>query len=271
MPHRLIDLLTLDTSSGATASGRCHAGAPGRAFGGQVAAQALVAAANTVSPDRQVHAMHAHYVGPGKVDAPIDYHVETLLEGGSFSTREVRAQQSGTLLAVVTASFGRPGVGGPEVHSTQPAVSSPEASASTLFPDTESGRQFTRVVEQRVALDEASDAQDVPRERRWIRGLESLGDNPVTHAAALAYMSDIRMATIPAARLRENGHRLAITTLNHSIWWHRPPSSDCWLLFDQRGTSLSHGLGLATADFYSRGGALVASVSQQALIRSWPP
>jgi acyl-CoA thioesterase-2 len=254
------------------ASGWCHAGAPGRAFGGQVAAQALWAAADTVPADREVISLHARYVAPGDIERPIDYLVHNVHDGRSFATRVVHATQGSVTLALVTLTFGVPGPRGPEVAQAAPPVGSPLLTPVTPFDDTPSGRAFMRHLEQRVVNSAAEGRPHeqpgvVPIERRWMRFTVPLDDPARTHAAGLAYLSDIRLASTPAAHLREQGRELAVTTLDHAVWWHRPLRADQWLLFDQTAVSMSAGLSLSRADVYSAHNTLLASVSQQALVR----
>jgi acyl-CoA thioesterase-2 len=265
-------LLVAPGADGTPSSGWCHAGAPGRAFGGQVAAQALLAGSRTVPADREVVSLHAHYVGPGDIERPVDYLVDVLHDGRSFASRTVRAVQGPTTLALVTLTFALPGPHGPELARMAPPVAPAALTPPTPFTDTPSGRAFTRYLEQRVVT-WASDVRpeqepgSMPVERRWMRMTVPLEDAPPAHRAGLAYLSDIRLASTPAAHVREQGRTLAVTTLDHAVWWHRPARVDEWLLFDQSAVSWAAGLALSQADVFAADGRLVASTAQHALIR----
>jgi acyl-CoA thioesterase-2 len=268
--HRIGGPLQLARTETGMAFGWCHAGAPGRAFGGQVAGHALAAAGATAGERQRVLSLHARYVGPGDPDRVVEYHVERLHDGRSFCTRVVRATQLDTVLALVTVSFAIERPAGPEASKPMPVVPSPECTAVTPFEPTPSGRAFNQHVEQRIIVDAGNIDTGTPMERRWMKMARTLGASPIAQAAGLTYLSDIRLASTPAAGIRAAGMRLAVTTLDHTVWWHRPSRSDEWLLFDQSGISLSAGIALSTADLYTAEGDLVASTAQQALIRVVP-
>lgn len=110
-------------------------------------------------------------------------------------------------------------------------------------------------------------------QRLWIRASERLADDPLLHACALAYASDLWLAPTAAlamegpALLRGASSSLFLTSLDHAIWYHRPFRADEWMLFAQRSPSAGDGRGLAHADVWSRGGRLVASVVQETVMR----
>lgn len=263
--------LQLSLTENGVALGWCHSGAPGRAFGGQVAGQALAAAGSTAGGRHRVLSLHARYVGPGDPDRVIEYRVEPVHDGRSTCTRVVRATQQGGVLAIVTVSFAIAGPPGPEASRPMPIVPSPDFTAITPFEPSASGRAFNRYVEQRVIVGAGTHlGTGTPMERRWMKMTHPLGASPVAQAAGLTYLSDIRLASTPAAHLKAAGMRLAVTTLDHTVWWHRPVRSDEWLLFDQSGISLSAGIAMSTANLYTADGGLVASTAQQALIRVDP-
>jgi len=76
-----------------------------RAFGGQVLAQALTAVARTVRVSRTVNSLHAYFLRPGRTDTSMVYDVETVRDGGSFSSRRVVARQGGQVIFYLSASF----------------------------------------------------------------------------------------------------------------------------------------------------------------------
>jgi acyl-CoA thioesterase-2 len=247
-------------------TGQCHAGAPGRAFGGQIAGQALLAAAGTVPRGHDnVHSLHANYLAAGTPGVALTYSVTPLLDGKSFSVRRVRASQGQDLLAEITVSLNHEGAEAANRQVVMPDVPAPHDLDDTPFPDSVSGRHFRRVVDQRRSEPGEVSPSQLPSELRWLRCRHPLPDDPLVHAAFLAYVSDIRTASIPADGLYRDRQQLRVTTLSHSVWWHRPFRADEWLLYEQLAVSLARGLGFVNARFFTRDGDLVASMAQQAL------
>jgi acyl-CoA thioesterase-2 len=266
MDSPTFEALSIVRTSSNAFMGQCHAGAPGRAFGGQIAGQALLAAAGTVPPEHDsVHSLHANYLAAGTPGVAMEYAVTPLLTGRSFSVRRVRASQGQDLLAEITVSLNREGAEAANRQVLMPDVPAPYSLSDTPFPDSVSGRHFRRVVEQRRLEPEKSSPSQPPSELRWLRCRPVLSDDPLVHAAFLAYASDIRTASIPADGLYRHRQQLRVTTLSHSLWWHRPFRANGWLLYEQLAVSLTRGLGFVNARFFTRDGDLVASVAQQAL------
>lgn len=250
--------------------GLCHEGAAGRAFGGQVAAQALLAAGSTVDAARHPVSLHALFLRPGDVERPVMYHVENLRDGGTFSSRRVTARQQDAALATVSVSFARPGPVSLSVEPPAPQTPGPAESTSMPFDVGASAPHFNRVIEQRLASQVTAEGHQ-PAEQRWLRALTPLPADPMVHAAALTYVSDIRLAATPILGHRTRGETFAVTSLDHSIRWIRPLAPDQWFLFSQVGQSLHRGMGLAEGDIFDESGQLAVHVSQQALMLRRPP
>lgn len=303
-PHEdptFVDLLELEEIDRDIFRGWTHAGAPTRTFGGQVAAQALVAAGRTAG-DRAVHSLHSYFLRPGNPTTPIIYLVHRLRDGGSFTTRRVDAVQYGETIFSLSASFKRPEEGGSH-QRPMPTVRPPEESPD-VYQETDVGDQPAQwsprfVLEVRGA-DPASrlvrtnappgreaaitmqtgehdgeqdgepageQVAEIPQRRFWMRSAERLPDDPLLHVCALAYMSDLTLAG--TATLRQGGPaaRLMVASLDHAMWFHRPFRADQWLLISVVSPSSSDGRGLASGEYYTENGDLVASVMQEALIR----
>ncbi|ROO84476.1 acyl-CoA thioesterase-2 [Actinocorallia herbida] len=244
--------------------GRCHQGAPQRAFGGQVAAQALVAAGRTVPADRTVHSLHSYFIRAGRADSPIVYGVDRTRDGASFTTRRVVAIQNGKTIFSLSASFHAPEPG-LDHQSATPTAPPPEESA----PAPDRWSFFTDAIEIRLATESAEET--APRRQMWVRARDPLGPDPLLNACALTYISDIGLAgTIPLGRHPE-GTPLLLTSLDHALWFHRPFTLDTWLLFDTSSPTLTPTRGLAHGTFHTRSGTLVASVTQEALLRPHHP
>ncbi len=232
-----------------------------RLFGGQVVAQALRAAGATVEADRPAHSLHSYFIRPGSHDEPVRYEVERLRDGRSFSTRQVVARQSGGAILNLSVSF--------QIEENEADVQVDELPPDLAQPDDPAlaDSSWGALVERR-AVDHGDS-----RLGYWIRMTADLGDDPLDHACALAFMSDA--APSRAARSPHpdytGTHRdrrlFQGASLDHSMWFHRPSDPTEWHWFDTRSHGLSGGRGLVTGDVLSRAGVQVATIAQQVLLR----
>ncbi len=250
-----------------------------RVFGGQVAAQAIVAAARTVPEQYLVHSLHSYFLRPGDTRVPIVYDADTLRDGRSFATRRVLARQHGRPIFALTANFQIP-EDGLDHQDPMPSVPAPEdcPRLEDVAPMSHrSSQQWKRewaALEIRHAGDtrdggSISDPTVAARARLWIRINGALPDGRLAHTAAFTYASDL---TLLAASLvphnRDIGSEdLQPASLDHSVWFHRPFRADEWWLYDQASPSASGGRGLALARVFAQDGTLVATVAQEGLIR----
>ncbi len=249
-----------------------------RVFGGQVIAQALVAAIRTVSGP-QPHSLHAYFILPGDPKVPIIYDVDRVRDGRSFTTRSVTARQHGHAIFSMLASF----------HVDEPSLSHQEPMPDIVPPEelpggVEARRHLLPAMpgpvrsyferERPIDLRPVSDrygGKAIPdgRFNMWIRTVEPLPDDPAIHQAVLAYASDMTLLDTALARhgrsLFEPGFMGA--SLDHALWLHRPFRADDWLLYAQDSPSLSGARGFSRGLIYSRDGTLVASVAQEGLVR----
>jgi acyl-CoA thioesterase-2 len=249
-----------------------------RVFGGQVLAQALMAAARTVPPERTVHSLHGYFLVAGRTDTPIVYDVEPVRDGGSFSSRRVVARQNGQVMFYLSASF--------HVHEdgyehADPAPGAPAPEDSPRLTDVLAGltgRSASGWQHEWGAIDvryvgdsrpggTIQDPAHPARARAWVRVAGELPDDPVLHQAALAYTSDLTLigvSVVPHDVVV--GYTVQAASLDHAMWFHRPFRADRWLLYDQVSPSASGALGLATGRLF-QDGRLVATVAQEGLIR----
>jgi acyl-CoA thioesterase-2 len=265
--HPGIDqLLKLETLERNLFRGFSHEGSPQRAFGGQVAAQALTAAGATVPEEREVHSLHGYFIRGGRTDLPIVYEVERTRDGGSFTTRRVAAIQNGETIFSLSASFQRPAESS-EHQARMPEVPKPD---DVERRDEDELPIMMSVIEARFISDPDAGLPDLgsgPRQRIWVRAKGRLPDAPLAHVCALTYISDIRLAGTAALPHREEPGRASLTSLDHAVWFHRPFRADEWLLFDMESRSYSSERGLTHGEFYTTDGRLVASVTQEVLLR----
>lgn len=239
-----------------------------RTFGGQVAAQSLMAAGRTVDGAYLAHSMHAYFLRPGRPDQPADHVVERIRDGGSFHTRRVTTVQSGEVIFTMIASFHR----GDEGFSHQldmPDVPSPDEIAEA---DRASGRRVRQLGEwlswemRWVPRRQIDPVPGAPAAQRvWIRYHRMLPDDPVVHACALTYFSD--MGLLGSARLPHPERPVQGASLDHALWFLRPFRADDWLLYDQSSPSAESGRALTEGRIFDRHGRLVATAAQEGLMR----
>lgn len=248
-------------------------------FGGQVLGQSLHAASATVDADRLVHSLHAYFLLPGDVNAPIIYEVDRSRDGGSFSSRRVVAIQHGQQIFHMSASF-QTAQNGLDHQSKMPQVPPPESlhdirnvvdAAPTVPVELKRWFQVQLPIEFRpinpVRLMSADPGD--PLTEFWFKAIDALPDNEELHRSVLAYASDfylLRTATqphgipFPSAKLR-------LATIDHAMWFHRPLRVDEWLLYVIDSPSASGSRGLSRGSIFDRKGNLVASVAQEGMVR----
>jgi acyl-CoA thioesterase-2 len=246
-----------------------------RVFGGQVAAQALVAAARTVEHGR-VHSLHAYFLRPGDPEVPILYEVDRIRDGRSFTTRRVVAIQHGRAIFNLACSFHEDEVG-LEHQDEMPDVPDPESLSNSvpIPPDPAVGAPLTYVADNGLEIRYVngapweSDRGPDDHEQLWMRTTTSFGDNPVLHTAIATFASDL---TLVGTILRRHGisawgRTFFAASLDHCMWFHRPFRVDEWLFYDQSSPAAFGARGLSQGRMFTRDGTLVASVAQEGLLR----
>ncbi|MFG2308512.1 acyl-CoA thioesterase II [Streptomyces sp. NPDC048566] len=283
----LLDLLDLERIEEDIFRGRSRSAVVPRVFGGQVAAQALVAAGRTVPPDRHAHSLHAYFLRAGDPGAPIVYTVDRIRDGRSFTTRRVVAVQHGQPIFHLSASF-QTDEEGMEHQAEMPSAPDPETlpTAAELLPRYADAFSGTDVLERVLEAREAVDLRYVdappygtvgevrePRSQVWFRTngkLDGAVDRPLLHVVLATYVSDM---TLLDSILLAHGRGGWVTgdvvgaSLDHAMWFHRPFRADEWLLYDQESPSASGGRGLGQARIYTRDGRLAISVIQEGVVR----
>lgn len=252
----------------------------GRVYGGQVLAQALVAASRTVDIVRPVHSLHGYFLLGGDPSVPIHYDVERLRDGGSFTTRRVTAKQSGQPIFAMIASFHKPEPGFAHA-SAMPDVPPPEdiapmgemlALTDARVPETMRAYYSRERPFDLRLVDTAryfGAKHQPPRQHFWLKTQRPLPDDPALHCAILAFASDFAMidtALIPHGRVMFDP-TLQLASLDHALWVHGPFRADDWLLYALESPIAGRGRGFARGAFYTRDGVLIASVAQEGLIR----
>jgi acyl-CoA thioesterase II len=279
MISELLQLLDLEPLEHNIYRGRNRDIGSGRVFGGQVMAQALVAAQRTVESDRIAHSLHGYFILPGDLDVPMVYFVDRLRDGKSFTTRRVTAIQHGRAVFNMSASFHRE-EGGVEHQSQMPDVPPPEQ----LTPEVDKIRERAELIPpsvrgvltqdrpidfRTVDIDPYDDTPREPVRHMWLRPLGDMPDTTIVHQAVLAYASDYGLlaTAIQPHGLTIRSPDLQAATLDHAIWFHRPFRMDEWLLYTMDSPAAAGARGFARGSVFTREGTLIASVAQEGLIR----
>ena len=249
-----------------------------RVFGGQVAGQALVAAARTVDdPGRRVHSLHGYFLLPGDPTVPILYEVDRLRDGRSFTTRRVIAIQHGRAIFNLQASFHKHEAGPDHQIAMPEGVPDPESLptwSERLAPYKDVlGELYERPrpIDLRHVSADPMSRKDNPADGQqvWLRADGRLPDDPVLHACIVTYASDMTLldtAVLPFG-LAWDSPGVNSASLDHAMWFHRAFRADEWLLYDQHAFSTTSARGLAGGSIFTTDGRLVVSVVQEGLIR----
>jgi acyl-CoA thioesterase II len=248
-----------------------------RVFGGQVAGQALVAAARTVEADRLVHSLHAYFLRPGDPSVPILYEVDRIRDGRSFTTRRVVAIQHGRAIFNLQCSFHVDEEGFDHEDPMPGDLAEPES-----LPDfKERWAEWADALGEWYERDRPIDTRNLdwepldrknplpPHQRIWMRADGRLPDDPVLHACVVTYASDMSLldTTLLPHAVGAVEKDLVMASLDHAMWFHRPFRADEWLLYDQESPSASGARGLARGSIFTHDGHLAVTVVQEGLIR----
>ncbi|QNQ90333.1 acyl-CoA thioesterase II [Corynebacterium poyangense] len=242
-----------------------------RTFGGQVAAQALVAAVRTVDEDKSVHSLHGYFIAPGKSSQPTTFLVDRVRDGRSFATRQVSAIQDGETIFSMQASFHVRSDHGPEHSDLIREVPAPEHISMDYTKLSKNSRALLgewgdwdiRVVPpNQYPHNPYTKGQQVV----WFKSKKKLPDDPTFHVCTLAYMSD--MTLLHCATVPHPDFPVQMASLDHAMWFLRPFRADEWLLYDQLSPSAASGRSLVHGRIFDAAGQLVAVVTQEGLTRT---
>ena len=251
-----------------------------RVFGGQVIGQALVAAQRTVDEARKVHSLHGYFMRPGDPKVPIIYEVDRIRDGRSFTTRRVVAIQHGHAIFSMSASFQAHEEGlehfmpMPDIPGPEDLPSEKELAEQYIDHAPENVRKYwqrERPIELRPTdlTHYVSSKKLEPKQQIWFRATGKLPANDAIQQAVLAYASDM---TLLDTSLFAHGRavfdpELQVASLDHAMWFHRPINMQDWHLYTQDSPNSSGSRGFTRGSIYTREGVLVASVTQEGLIR----
>lgn len=280
--QQLLDLLELKQIDKLVFEGRSETVGSPNVFGGQVLAQALNAAYQTVVDGRNCHSMHAYFILPGDLNKPIQYKVQQVRDGGSFTTRYVSAEQDGKSIFVLAASFQK-SEQGYEFQTEMPDVPEPESllsldeiyqQAKAFLPEKMAkflSRERPVTFKPSVLPDLFSPKDLPPYQNTWIRFNDITDDISLRQFhQVLAYASDYNLLTTalqPHASVAHPGNTM-LASLDHALWFNRVPENfSDWFLFHIDVESSSNSRSLVSGKFFSRDGRLIATVAQEGLAR----
>jgi acyl-CoA thioesterase II len=279
----LVNLLDLETLEVNLFRGQSRDLGGKSVFGGQVIGQALVAAGRTVETGA-VHSLHAYFLRPGDMSLPIVYEVDRVRDGRSFTTRRVQAIQNGQPILTMIVSFQRVEDGlehqaqMPDVPPPEKLVSSRELNDNWLqsVPDV-SDRIFHALTREHAIEFKPVDPwnplapeQRPPQQNVWFRAAGKMPDDPVLHRCVLAYASDFNLLSTALRPHRRSPYAddLYVASIDHALWFHRDLRIDDWLLYTMDSPTSQGARGFSRGLIYDRSGRLVASVTQENLMRA---
>ena len=279
----LISLLQLEKKDDHHFIGQNYKTVWGRVFGGQVLGQSLYAAYQTVPKNRLAHSMHGYFILGGDINIPIDYHVDAIRDGRSFTTRRVVAYQNGKAIFNMAASFHLQEEGANH-QITMPNVLTPELLLTDIqqaapLKDKDPERYQTlmmahpqvfefRPVGKAVYLETENKP---PLSHIWFKTKEHIKADRPLQQQLLAFASDYGLllsATLPH-RSEFIKHKIYYASLDHALWFHRDFNIDDWLLYAIESPSASNARGYSRGSVFDRSGKMVASVSQEGLMRKF--
>ncbi|EAR10938.1 acyl-CoA thioesterase [Reinekea blandensis] len=275
----LIELLKLESIGQNRYRGHSQDLGYAKLFGGQVIGQALSAAAQS-QEHRHPHSLHSYFIRPGDAQNPIEFEVENIRDGRSFSVRRVIASQFGKPILAMTASFqveedgmehqvAMPNVPGPE--NLEPELKLFRDHANEIPERVRSQFTAERPIEYRIveAQNPFRPRHGIAKRHMWIRSAAPLPDDPLVHQSMLAYTTDygfLETALMPhGISIAQPG--LQIASLDHAIWFHRPFRLDNWLLYVADSPTAGSARGFVRGQIFDQEGRLVASTTQEGLIR----
>ena len=279
MSSPVSDLLDLESVGADRYVGKAVTIGTPNLYGGHVLAQSLMAASRTVDADRHSHSLHGYFLLPGEHN-DIEYQVERVRDGRSFSTRRVVALQRGKEIFEMTASF----------HLAESGVVHQIAAVATVGPDAleSEGQQIQRMKDRLPARFQVPNVSPIGIEYRrvepfdylapqacegvnsiWLRASAVLPDDPALHRALLAYASDhglLMAAMVHHGLSFVKGHVLP-ASLDHAMWFHQDFRMDDWILYQTESPAAQGARAFCRGHFFARNGRLIASTTQEGMLR----
>lgn len=278
----LLDILTLEDIGNNNFNGvSAYIGSP-NVFGGQVLAQSLNAAYRTTPKERILHSLHSYFLEAGSLDIPITYNVQNLRDGGSFSTRRVTALQKNIPIFILACSFHKKEDGYEYQEPMKKDIKQPEELYSWTDILNQMGDFLPKKIKAFLSIERPVDFKPVqlenPSERKDEAPILDVWFKPKGDATnlelsikqqILTYISDYNLLTTCLKPNASKAHfgNTQMASLDHSMWFYRDFDFNDWMLFSVETPNTFGARGLACGNIYSRKGDLIASVSQEGLIR----
>jgi len=254
-----------------------------RIFGGLIVAQAIVAAYKTID-NKYLHSLHSYFLRAGDPDIPIEYDVEKLRDGRSFGQRVISAYQNNHLIFYMITSFHKDETGLSHQLDFPGDIKNPNELSSEIeildeiFKKSPANIKDTRDRERPIEFRPLSPRnmvnpkEEPPEQLLWLRLSEKANTDRILNQALLAYASDY---TILDTALMPHGisifqRNIQVASLDHSMWFHRDFDINQWILYNQNSPNTFGNRGFAQGIMYSQEGKLLASVSQEGMIRLLP-
>lgn len=279
--QELLGLLNLEAIEENIFRGQSRSVGSQRVFGGQVLAQALQAAIHTVPEGRFVHSLHAYFILPGDIELPIVFEVDRIRDGGSFTTRRIKAIQKGQAIFNMSASFQKKQEGF-DHQISMPNVTPPDGLMSWDQLVEEFGGKLPENIRRFLEIDHPIEFRPVervhpmlagkrqPQRHVWMRTKGPMPDDDINaHQAVMAYASDYNLLTTALLPHGDQvaGGNIQLASLDHGMWFHRDFRIDEWLLYAIDSPSASGARGFTRGSVFNQEGRLVASVVQEGLMR----
>ncbi|KAA1432212.1 acyl-CoA thioesterase II [Mycolicibacter arupensis] len=254
---------------------------PIRTFGGQLMAQSFVASSRTVAEHLPPGALSVHFINGGDPGRDIEFRVHRLRDERRFANRRVDALQGETLIATSMVSYLAAG-SGLEHAVTAPTVAEPETLprlGELLSGYEEVVPGFVNAphpIEWRYSNDPAwvmrSQGGRLDHNRVWLKADGTIPDDPVLHTAMMVYSSDTTVldSIITTHGLSWGFDRIFAASANHTVWFHRPVRFDEWVLYATSSPVAADSRGLGTGHFFDRSGQVLATVTQEGVLKYFP-
>ena len=255
-----------------------------RIFGGQVMAQTLIAAYKTVDVEHYAHSFHSYFLRPGNMDKPITFTVDRIRDGKSFTTRTVKAIQEGEAIFNCSISFQKIEKG-LEHQIKMPDVPEPETLKNEFEIKKEALNKLNMKIEDMPMFIRQKEIEMRPVEEQnyfnpkrmppykntWIKTEGEIPKDQITQQAFLLYISDMGLLAAANNSVGVNflTKNFQNASLDHAMWFHRKVELDGWFLYTMESPITRNARGFSRGSIFSRDGKLIASCTQEGLIRLW--
>lgn len=244
-------------------------------FGGQVMGQAVAAAQYTVAKELSCHSFHCYFILPGDANAPVIYQVENVRDGRSFSTRRTKAIQHGRVIFDSMSSFQKSQPGLQHQTFDLPDIPHPDKVEPDIARLEHPDANISMSLREKLIYHKPIDLRSVhnicakqkARRYTWMRLKEPLQDNTLVHQTALSYASDYQFLMTSLLPHKINIDNMHIATIDHAMWFHHPINFNEWILYCSESPSASGARGYVRGQFFDLQGRLIASSTQEGLIR----